>query len=705
MSGYEIAPGVTLEPRGWASRLGDALREARERHEVSLRRLARESGGRFGTLDLLQFERGRRAAGPTLSRLLADLYQIDLEAIAPPRSGLEVDLEGGVLSAGGATRRLTGDRDVTEETLSAYLELVSALRGARSSSISLRRDDMASLGAALELDENAVVAALAELMECSSDDARRLLAVLHRRSLLVPVTIALSLGVAVAGADTIRDGSSQGAQASSLSRQAAVSGQTGVSLRPVIASRLALPAPARHLERAPHVPAPAPARSEPSRISLVSGLTLTTAAASPRLAGASIRAAQGDVQSGSSDGARAEPGSEPAETQAGGTEGPAPSAPTYGEGDSSTGSSGVAGGTGDGGTTGSGGSDGGAATDPGGSGTSSQTGTSGGGSDTGGTGSDSDTGQGGSGSGSSSDTGGSGSGSAGSGTGSGSSSDTGGSAGGAEAVEGISIVGTKKADKIAGSAGNDTIAAQAGNDTVSGGDGADQIDAGSGNDTVHAGAGDDVVEGGTGNDVLFGEDGDDHLSGGAGNDTLDGGDGDDTLDGGAGKDKLKGGAGNDTLSGGAAADTLEGGDGDDLLSGEAGNDTLDGGDGDDTLDGGAGNDKLTGGDGDDTLDGGAGNDKLTGGDGDDTLDGGAGNDTLDGGAGYDVIHGGDGNDRITLGEDGGVAYGGKGNDTFVLTKGAKDVVFGGEGKDKVVGEIEAWDEIDLDGPNEAPAKS
>ena len=156
MSGYEIAPGVTLEPRGWASRLGDALREARERHEVSLRRLARESGGRFGTLDLLQFERGRRAAGPTLSRLLADLYQIDLEAIAPPRSGLEVDLEGGVLSAGGATRRLTGDRDVTEETLSAYLELVSALRGARSSSISLRRDDMAALGAALELDENAV---------------------------------------------------------------------------------------------------------------------------------------------------------------------------------------------------------------------------------------------------------------------------------------------------------------------------------------------------------------------------------------------------------------------------------------------------------------------------------------------------------------------------------------------------------------------
>ena len=35
----------------------------------------------------------------------------------------------------------------------------------------------------------------------------------------------------------------------------------------------------------------------------------------------------------------------------------------------------------------------------------------------------------------------------------------------------------------------------------------------------------------------------------------------------------------------------------------------------------------------------------------------------------------------------------------MTTDGAKDVFFGGSGKDKVVGNVEAQDEINLDGPD------
>src|SRR5688572_17506900 len=108
-----IGPGVILEPHGWASRLGRALHTARERRQVSLRTLAHDSGGRFSARELRQFERGRLPAGNTLSQLLAELYQIELESIAPPRRSLEVDLAAGVVAAGGAIRRLDEAADRT----------------------------------------------------------------------------------------------------------------------------------------------------------------------------------------------------------------------------------------------------------------------------------------------------------------------------------------------------------------------------------------------------------------------------------------------------------------------------------------------------------------------------------------------------------------------------------------------------------------
>ncbi len=75
-----------------------------------------------------------------------------------------------------------------------------------------------------------------------------------------------------------------------------------------------------------------------------------------------------------------------------------------------------------------------------------------------------------------------------------------------------------------------------GNDVMLGSAKADHMAGGNGNDVMHGGAGNDALAGGNGNDSLFGE---------AGADVLLGGNGDDLLDGGAGANRLTGGAGAD----------------------------------------------------------------------------------------------------------------------------------------------------------------
>jgi Ca2+-binding RTX toxin-like protein len=75
-----------------------------------------------------------------------------------------------------------------------------------------------------------------------------------------------------------------------------------------------------------------------------------------------------------------------------------------------------------------------------------------------------------------------------------------------------------------------------GNDVLMGSAKADRMAGGNGNDVLHGGAGNDVMNGGNGNDSLYGE---------AGADALIGGNGDDMLDGGAGANRLTGGAGAD----------------------------------------------------------------------------------------------------------------------------------------------------------------
>lgn len=103
------------------------------------------------------------------------------------------------------------------------------------------------------------------------------------------------------------------------------------------------------------------------------------------------------------------------------------------------------------------------------------------------------------------------------------------------------IVGSRFADVISGTAGDDVIAALSGADVVA---------AGGGNDVVCGGGGPDVMMGNAGNDDLRGNTGADELRGHLGDDALFGGKQGDELYGGSGSDHLDGGSGSDTCASG-----------------------------------------------------------------------------------------------------------------------------------------------------------
>jgi Tol biopolymer transport system component len=108
---------------------------------------------------------------------------------------------------------------------------------------------------------------------------------------------------------------------------------------------------------------------------------------------------------------------------------------------------------------------------------------------------------------------------------------------------GVTILGTPRADVIAGAGTND------------------RIRGGRGNDVICGGRGNDRLSGGPGRDRVFGNSGRDRVLGDGGRDRLEGGSGPDRLSGGPGRDRLKGGSGRDRLNGGASRDICAGGRG------------------------------------------------------------------------------------------------------------------------------------------------
>jgi Ca2+-binding RTX toxin-like protein len=85
--------------------------------------------------------------------------------------------------------------------------------------------------------------------------------------------------------------------------------------------------------------------------------------------------------------------------------------------------------------------------------------------------------------------------------------------------KGRRIVGTSRADYLAGSGFDDVILGMGGNDTLLGGMGDDRIDGGPGNDVITGGPGADVLVGGDGSDTIYAADGErDIVDCGNGND-------------------------------------------------------------------------------------------------------------------------------------------------------------------------------------------
>jgi len=88
------------------------------------------------------------------------------------------------------------------------------------------------------------------------------------------------------------------------------------------------------------------------------------------------------------------------------------------------------------------------------------------------------------------------------------------------------IVGTDRADRIAGGGGDDLLEGAKGSDFLSGGARARRALRPHGDDTL---LGSDELEGGRGSDYLDGGDGNDRIAGGFGPDRILGGAGDDTI--------------------------------------------------------------------------------------------------------------------------------------------------------------------------------
>ena len=142
----------------------------------------------------------------------------------------------------------------------------------------------------------------------------------------------------------------------------------------------------------------------------------------------------------------------------------------------------------------------------------------------------------------------------------------------------------------------------------------------------------------------------------------------------AGGKRINGTSRSETLRGTPSDDVINCGGGNDRVVGLGGNDVINCGAGRDRVDGGGGDDRISGGAGNDSLSGGAGNDRVSGGSGKDKVAGGAGSDRLLGGSGNDSLKGNAGKDRL---------FGNGGAD--VLFRGATDRLFGGSGRNRIIG--------------------
>ena len=172
-------------------RLGRLLAEARDRQGIDLKTIEASSKGQFALSELIAIETGNWLVHDDELGRLSVLYGIAVGELVPSRSRLVIDLEEGNIRIGKDRKRFTPDASPRHVML-RYLALISALRESQHQQLSLRDDDLYSLGTALRVGPGHVRRELIHLMSASTKEVQVLSQSFARR-LAIP-----SLGLLVA---------------------------------------------------------------------------------------------------------------------------------------------------------------------------------------------------------------------------------------------------------------------------------------------------------------------------------------------------------------------------------------------------------------------------------------------------------------------------------------------------------------------------
>jgi hypothetical protein len=201
------APALLVPP----VRLGRILHDARQAHGETLPELVRRSGLAYDESWFADLEAGRVLLDEALVRWAGALYGVSSSEIVPARSQLVIDLDEGMISAGGRATALasTGEAGSVDAVLANYLALVYLLRDLPPGTpIPLREVDLTVLSQALQRDRRDLRTSLGRLISADGAALARRSESLRRR-LIVPVAGILVGLTAVGGLLLVRTNGSE----------------------------------------------------------------------------------------------------------------------------------------------------------------------------------------------------------------------------------------------------------------------------------------------------------------------------------------------------------------------------------------------------------------------------------------------------------------------------------------------------------------
>lgn len=164
-----------------AQRLGVLI--ARQRKAAGMTVAAASAAAGVGRHTYLDFERGRRLAGPAVVAALLRAFGSTLEELLPPRVSIDPAL-------------LRAHEPV--ELLRSYVALVRSWRGVAKGPLRFRSDDVAILVSLLGTDPATIERRLIELTGCGRAEARRVRRVLVASLVLLPIAVGTVAGTGVA---------------------------------------------------------------------------------------------------------------------------------------------------------------------------------------------------------------------------------------------------------------------------------------------------------------------------------------------------------------------------------------------------------------------------------------------------------------------------------------------------------------------------